>query len=427
MSLTPTRQRDYSLSHPAHPPPSYDNVMNEPALTVIDLFCGTGGFSKGFENTGAFEVACGIDLLPQAIDTFDLNHARARGIAQDIRSFDAETLGAELGLSPGDVDVIIGGPPCQGFSSIRPHRGTNDDDPRNSLFENFASYAEHFRPKAIVLENVVGLATHKDGTIIESMQEAFERLGYDTDWRILNAAHFGVPQKRERLVMIGVERGAPLSFPSPTHGGGSLGHTIGFRDRRRMHVPNTRQGLFDDLGVNPPLPLVTVADAIDDLPAIESGGSAAAYDRPARTRFQGDRRSRSSSLALHSSTRHTAKMLEIIRHSGPNINCIPPHLISSGFSSCYSRLAADEPSVTITVNFVHPASNRCIHPTLDRALTPREGARLQSFDDDFAFAGNRTQIVKQIGNAVPPLLGEAIGRHVANLVGSRLLAAHSVA
>jgi DNA (cytosine-5)-methyltransferase 1 len=106
-------------------------------------------------------------------------------------------------------------------------------------------------------------------------------------------------------------------------------------------------------------------------------------------------------------------MMEIIRHSGPNISHIPKHLVTSGFSSCYSRLAPDEPSVTITVNFVHPASNRCIHPTADRALTPREGARLQSFDDDFRFAGSRTQIVKQIGNAVPPLLGTVLAEAIA--------------
>ena len=109
-------------------------------------------------------------------------------------------------------------------------------------------------------------------------------------------------------------------------------------------------------------------------------------------------------------------MLEIIRHSGKNISAIPGHLISSGFSSCYSRLDGATPSVTITVNFVHPASNRCIHPICDRALTPREGARLQSFDDEFQFAGNRSQVVKQIGNAVPPLLGKAIGEALAGVL-----------
>lgn len=107
-------------------------------------------------------------------------------------------------------------------------------------------------------------------------------------------------------------------------------------------------------------------------------------------------------------------MMEIIRHSGPNISSIPPHLITSGFSSCYSRLAADEPAPTITVNFVHPASNKCIHPTQDRALTLREGARLQSFDDSFLFApADRTKIAKQIGNAVPPLLGQVLGQALA--------------
>lgn len=160
-------------------------------------------------------------------------------------------------------------------------------------------------------------------------------------------------------------------------------------------------------------PAVTVMDAIGDLPAIQSGEGTTKYDRAATTEYQRERRNGNRRLKLHSSTAHTPRMLEIIRHSGKNIDSIPPHLITSGFSSCYSRLDGDMTSVTITVNFVHPASNRCIHPTCDRALTPREGARLQSFDDDFEFAGNRSQIVKQIGNAVPPLLGRAIGEALA--------------
>lgn len=387
-------------------------------LTVVDLFCGTGGFSKGFEDTGRFEVVFGIDLLPHAVETFKLNHARADAVSADVRDFPAERAAEQFGLARGGIDVVIGGPPCQGFSSIRPHRGRNLDDPRNELFRQFAHYVGYFRPRVFVLENVVGLATHRGGEAVEAMQETFEQVGYDTDWRILNAAHYGVPQKRERLVMIGVERGGRVDFPAPTHGGGNLGRTIGFRDRRRMHGVDGQASLFSP-ATQPPrelLPVVTVADAIDDLPPIGSGESATEYDRPPRTQFQRDRRAGSEQLDLHEATRHTEKMMEIIRHSGPNISCIPRHLITSGFSSCYSRLAADEPSVTITVNFVHPASNRCIHPTLDRALTPREGARLQSYDDDFKFAGSRAQIVKQIGNAVPPLLGKAIGAHVASLI-----------
>jgi len=401
--------------------------MAESRLTVIDLFCGTGGFSKGFENTGCFDVLLGIDLLPHAIETFELNHQEAVGVVADLRAYPAEEASERLDLARGALDVLIGGPPCQGFSSIRPNRATNHDDPRNALFENFAHYADFFRPRVLVVENVVGLATHDGGSTIEAIQEAFESIGYDTDWRILNAAHYGVPQKRERLVLLGVDRGCPLSFPPPMHSGEAL-RTIGFRDRKRMHGIPDQPSLFDadgqaqpslfDSGQGQLAPLVTVADAIDDLPRIDSGGEAAAYDREPRTDYQRERRRNSACLELHSSTRHTEKMMEIIRHSGPNISSIPPHLITSGFSSCYSRLAADEPSVTITVNFVHPASNRCIHPTLDRALTPREGARLQSYDDDFRFAGGRAQIVKQIGNAVPPLLGRAIGKHVAQLIGA---------
>ena len=163
-------------------------------------------------------------------------------------------------------------------------------------------------------------------------------------------------------------------------------------------------------------PAVTVLDAIDDLPPIKSGEASDLYVDAPRNDYQRQRRQSCNKLALHYSTAHTARMLEIIRHSGKNISAIPSNLISSGFSSCYSRLDGDMPSVTITVNFVHPASNRCIHPKCDRALTPREGARLQSFDDEFQFFGNRSQVVKQIGNAVPPLLGKAIGEALAEVL-----------
>ncbi len=271
------------------------------------------------------------------------------------------------------------------------------------------AYVEYFRPPLFVLENVVGLATFNGGRTLAIMREAFETIGYMTGWRILNAAHFGVPQKRERLILLGAERGITLSFPTPTHYCDV--DTIGYHDKGRMLRPD----LFT-VGTGPLRSAVTVANAIDDLPPIRSGASAITYTLPPRTEYQSSRRERSRSLTLHASTMHTPRMLEIIRHSGPNMSCIPPHLISSGFSSCYSRLSAAEPAVTITVNFVHPASNRCIHPTQDRALTPREGARLQSFDDDFVFAGTRTEIVKQIGNAVPPILGQALAAHFGRLL-----------
>jgi DNA (cytosine-5)-methyltransferase 1 len=380
---------------------------------VLDLFCGTGGFSKGFEASeqGNFEVVFGIDLLPSSVETFKLNHKKAFGVSGDIRRYKKAEVAEKIKVGRGDIAVIVGGPPCQGFSSIRPFRSVNDDDPRNSLFEEFAAYVNFFRPKVFVFENVTGLATHKNGDTIAAMQECFKNLGYECDWRLLNAAHYGVPQKRERLIMIGTESGGKVSFPEPTHF--FEGATIGFKDKKKVVSATKNVSAFDDNNLHL---AVTVMDAISDLPKIASGEGIGQYIYAPKNDYQVQRRKDIQTLKLHASTAHTEKMLEIIKHAGKNIDCIPKHLITSGFSSCYSRLAADEPAVTITVNFVHPASNRCIHPEQNRALTPREGARLQSFDDDFEFFGNRTQIVKQIGNAVPPLLGKAIAGQVAGVL-----------
>lgn len=381
-------------------------------MKVFDLFCGTGGFTKGFENSNKadFDVRFGIDILDTSVETFKLNHSQAIGLSKDIRQVRRYEVEEMTGIKKGGLDVLVGGPPCQGFSSIRPFRSTNDDDPRNSLFEEYASFVNYFRPKTFILENVVGLATHKKGHTLEIMQECFHQIGYETDWKLLNAAHFGVPQKRERFVMIGVERGAKIIFPKPTHS--YNGATIGYKDKSRIIAPEPQ----DLLSECSPLPkAISAMDAIDDLPAIGSGETATAYINAPRTDYQVARRKDNKELSLHIATKHSEKMMEIIKHSGKNIHCIPKHLITSGFSSCYSRLDADDPAVTITVNFVHPASNRCIHPTLNRALTPREGARLQSFDDDFKFFGSRTQITKQIGNAVPPLLGVAIADAISEM------------
>ena len=385
-------------------------------MKIMYLFCGTGGFSKGFDDTGAFSVDYGIDILPVAVDTFQMNHPHAVALPADIRKIRHGSVSDLTGILHGGVDVIVGGPPCQGFSSIRPFRSSHDDDPRNSLFEEFASYINYFRPSVFVMENVVGLATHKKGFAIEQIQECFDSLGYESDWRILNAAHFGVPQKRERLVMIGAQGGIGVRFPSPSHSG-EFG-TIGIRDcSRRLLPPPCEDHLTLFADEQPKLPeAVTAMEAIGDLPSVAAGEWVHDYDLPPQSDYQAARRRNSKYLEWHVATGHTERMLEIIRHAGSNISSIPEHLISSGFSSSYSRLDPDEPSVTLTVNFVHPASNKCIHPFQDRALTLREGARLQSFDDDFQFAGTRSQIAEQVGNAVPPLLGQVIAEAVLDML-----------
>jgi DNA (cytosine-5)-methyltransferase 1 len=380
-------------------------------LKIIDLFCGTGGFSHGLMSADPrFKTVFGLDVLPIAGETFSKNHRDAISIVSDIRKLRRATVAEQLKTK--EIDVIVGGPPCQGFSSLRPFRSSLEDDPRNSLFEEYASFVNYFRPKVFVLENVVGLVTYKNGDTIDAMENCFHQLGYDTEWRILNAAHYGVPQKRERLIMIGVERGGKIQFPEPTHY--FSGDTIGVKDKDKL--VSTQYNLFNDTS-NTLKPAVTVMNAISDLTPVESGESSNQYLTVPKNEFQKLMRlDNLNEVLLHQSTAHSKKMLEIISYAGKNISCIPKHLISSGFSSCYSRLNADEPSVTITVNFVHPASNRCIHPYQNRALTPREGARLQSFNDSYIFAGNRSQITKQIGNAVPPLLGKAIGNSIKNIL-----------
>ena len=369
-------------------------------LRVLDLFCGSGGFSFGLETSEAFTTTAGIDLLSDRARTYSANHPSAVTIASDIRTFPVDDL-RSAALSP---DVVVGGPPCQGFSSIRPFRDRGRGDPRNNLFEEFVLVVEAIQPEWFVLENVVGLLTHQKGATLKALLAAFAQIGYTVEWCILNAAHYGLPQTRERVVVVGSRRGKRFRFPEPTHA----------IDHRSMAGTSAKRIRLDPLFTQDLKPAVTVMDAIGDLPAVRSGQSVDLYDDSlVASEYARLMRGNERTLTLHEATAHSPKMMEIIRLAGSNRAALPAGMTTSGFSSCYSRLDADKPSVTITVNFVHASSNKCIHPVQDRALTPREGARLQGFPDRFRFLGSRTQIVKQIGNAVPPVLGNAIARALA--------------
>jgi len=373
-------------------------------LNVADLFCGTGGFSHGFTQTDQFDVLVGIDNKPAAIATFTANHHQAVGICQDMCTVAPQEVAQRLGIGARDLDVIIAGPPCQGFSSIRPYRSINEHDTRNSLGEQVIAYVAFFRPRFVVFENVVGLLHHQGARVLDDLQGAFTSLGYSIALQTLNAVNYGLPQKRERVILLARLGATVPRMPEPTH-------LYSGRSMARRYALQTLPIFSADLA-----PAVTVVDAIGDLPDIPAGGTATVYGDSDGAAYGHDyarsRRKALTDLTLHSATKHTPRMLEIIKHAGANRWALPEGLTTSGFSSCYSRLDADEPSTTLTVNFVHPASNRCIHPTQDRALTPREGARLQGFDDDFIFCGSRTQIVKQIGEAVPPLLGASIAQSI---------------
>lgn len=366
-------------------------------LRVIDLFCGTGGFSHGFEMTGDFVVTSGIDLLPDRIETFSANHPHADAICGDLFHIKISTIAS----SEPRPDIIIGGPPCQGFSSIRPFRTLTENDARNNLIEQFALIVSAFEPKWFVLENVVGILTHKKGKTLSTMLNLFQEIGYTVEWKILNAALYGLPQRRERFILIGNRDGKKFNWPSPTHFLSDTYRSMAGKDNGQVH----QLDLFEDNL----LPAISVMDAIGDLPEIAAGEACTSYPTGINlTDYQAIMRGNLKELTLHEATAHGPRMLNIIRHAGFSRAELPKGMTTSGFSSSYSRLEPDIPSVTLTVNFVHPASNKCIHPYQDRALTPREGARLQGFKDNYVFKGTRTQIVKQIGNAVPPILGRTI-------------------
>ncbi len=396
----PLTGEGYVTSRPATTTIPRSKAPDQTKKHVLDLFCGVGGFSFGFEMTGAYQVVAGIDLLGDRLQTFSQNHETANAYGQDIRVISTDVLANE---NPRPF-VILGGSPCQGFSSLRPFRNIERNDPRNNLAEEFCRIVHDLQPEWIVFENVVGLLTHNNGYTLQAILGAFEEIGYRTSIKVLNAAYYGLPQCRERLIIVGSRKGKPFKWTQPTH----------WCEHRSMagqqkYVLKPLGSLFtQDLQS-----AVTINEATHDLPPVEAGKHATVYRHDIElTPYEIFMRNGSGHLTMHEATAHSPRMLEIIRQSGANIYALPEGTVTSGFSSCYSRLDGDAPSVTLTVNFVHPASNRCIHPVQHRALTPREGARLQGFFDTFKFIGTRSQIVKQIGNAVPPLLGHLIAQAI---------------
>lgn len=370
------------------------SLLKENKLTVLDLFCGVGGLSYGFEQNGNFTTIAGVDLLEDRIKTFQKNHTNAIGFNFDINSMSPVEISKHLISKP---DIIVGGAPCQGFSSIRPFRNLSEDDMRNNLFMNFASYVNYFKPEWFVFENVVGLLTHKRGATLNILTKEFSSLGYHVDFKVLNAAFYGVPQFRERLILVGSKSNQKFNWPVPSHY--SEYKSMAGKNNENVLKPSSKDGYFA---------AINLMDALDDLAPLKSGEESNVYIKNDNlSNYQQYLREGDPKLNLHSATTHSTEMLNIIRNSGYNIEAVR-HLVTSGFSSCYSRLEPNKPSVTLTVGFVNPSSNKCIHPYQDRALTPREGARIQGFPDSFEFSGSRTQIVKQIGNAVPPILSKVI-------------------
>ena len=380
-------------------------------FSVLDLFCGTGALSHGIDrySNNAFRTVAGVDSDKLACQTAASNAPRAQILCGDIRDMDPNQIVTNSG-GP-SIDLIVGGPPCQGFSSLRPTRGQSLQDPRNELYREFLRFVEHFQPAVFLMENVVGLINANGGDLLSSILYDAKKIGYSTEWKVLNAANYGVPQKRERVFIIGIRKRAfkntKIMFPSPTHY--FDGRVIGTR-RKAHYVINRNAGKR----------AVSVWDAISDLPSLRSGEVSCGYATEPRNDYQLKRRERCGQLLkLHDAANHSEKILQIVRHAGSSISALPAGLVNSGYSSCYSRLEINEPATTVTVKFTSPASSKCIHPLDDRSITPREAARLQGFDDDFIFKGSKTHIASQIGNAVPPLFGAAFAPILAELMDSK--------
>lgn len=343
---------------------------------VLDLFCGIGGLSLGLERAG-FETIGGVDKWPEAKETFEKNLGHAC-LQSDLTQTTVEEIEDFFGLDRSEIDVIAGGPPCQGFSTIGKRELA---DPRNLLWSHYRDLVAQIRPAYVVIENVEGMAVADSGGVRAAVEAAFRAVGYGMKSKVLLSADYGVPQLRKRLVYLGWLEGlVEPDFPKP-------------------------------LGTPP----VTVADAIFDLPPLGSGEKATEYADAPSTDYQRARRGDATVLHNHQASNHPPHLVEIMSHvpDGGNRKSIPDHLQpKSGFHNSYARLASDKPAVAVTSTMCKPSSARSTHPKQHRGLTVREGLRLQSFDDDFVVYGTRTKQYLQVGNAVPPLLGEAVGGSV---------------
>ena len=337
-------------------------------MNVIDLFAGCGGLSKGFMDAG-FDIILGIDNDQAALDTFALNHEGAIAMNADLSK--PETFDA-IRQTAGDrpIDVIIAGPPCQGFSLTGPR---NFDDERNKLYLSYIKAVKKFRPKGFVIENVPGMATLYNGEVKDEILRRFRAMGY------------GVPQMRKRLIFMGIR------------------NDIGF--------PVFPEAVVDEEHY------VTCREALDDLPSREGelGSEEDVYTQEPRTDYQRRMRGNCQVLHNHVATNHKQFVKDTIAlvPEGGNYKDLPPGWGESRtFHEAWTRYDGNRPSKTIDTGH-----RNHFHYQYNRVPTIRENARLQSFPDDFVFTGNKTQQNRQVGNAVPPLLGEALGRALLNIIG----------
>ena len=357
-------------------------------FNVIDLFCGCGGFSKGFEEAG-FNICFGIDMWKDATVTYQHNFSNAVVLNEDITKISGEDILKMCSLQATEVDVIIGGPPCQGFS-VSGKRMI--DDERNRLYKSYVNIVSIIKPKAFVMENVPGLVRLFKGKVAEQVKEDFTNIGYSVQMKILSADNYGVPQQRKRVFFVGIrkdlsEKGIKYFYPEPIMGEGT--------------------------GINS----WTCKDAISDLDFVPDDrvlGEEIEYVLPAENEYQKVMREGSKSVLNHSITLHTERTKEIISMvpDGGNYKDLPENLQNTRkVHIAWTRMNSNKPCFTIDTGHTHH-----FHYKENRVPTVRESARIQSFPDSFEFIGIKTSQLKQVGNAVPPLLAKAIARSLESIL-----------
>lgn len=382
---------------------------------MIDLFAGAGGLSRGLESAG-FVSLYANEYIKQFAATYAHNHPETLVDTRDIRSVDPELVREELGLKKGQLDLVAGGPPCQGFSVNAPIRSL--DDRRNHLFRDFLRFVTAFEPRSILIENVPGLVSFEGGATLDAILTSLADLGYVAEVQILYAPHFGVPQTRWRTVIIGARNGDSKSvssvFPRPQHHAPTRVNFTSSHKNRRL--------ISTSVGELPAH--TTIADAIGDLPVLLNGGQtedSTPYPVPPQNPYQELLRAGSDSIHNHRAAKLGDINLQRLAHIPPGGNWtnIPENLLPEGMKRArrsdhtkrYGRSLPDGLSSTILTK-CDPHWGAYFHYSQDRTYTVREAARIQSFPDSYVFAGTISEQFAQVGNAVPPLMATALGRGI---------------
>lgn len=365
--------------------------MHNNSTKVLDLYCGAGGLGYGFEMTGAYEVLGGIDIYQPALDSFYQNHSCDESIISKYSkptNLSCNDTRKEVIRDFSKAEIVVGGPPCQGFSVAGKRLDDFLDDERNHQVFNYLDIIENIKPKAFVMENVRGITTtgQKDKfSILAQLIDRFHSLGYKTKWKILNAEDFYVPQRRRRMFLVGIIKQLDdFNFPEP-----QCSDTLDLFEKKSEFV--------------------TVKQAIEDLP-YPNDGSFEVYSSEGNDWFQRLMRDGTKGVQAHFITNHKAEFIKRLEAQKIGDNLYPK------WNHSWVKLNPNSLAPTIKENHRAPA----VHYSRPMCISPRECARLQAMPDRFILSGNKTQCLIQVGNAVPPMLSAAIATSLAEPLGVKI-------